>query len=65
MGFFNNVARFQRRAVKDLNVHFNEVTLSYNMGFVGVREDLSDGAASVILDMMLKFGVLSYKDNTT
>ncbi len=48
-------ACFQRRAVKDWNVHCNEVTKSYNVGFVGVREDLVDGAASVILDMLLNF----------
>jgi hypothetical protein len=40
------------------------VIVSYNMGFVGVRENFSEGAASV-LDMLLKFGVLSYKDNKT
>ena len=33
------------------------------MGFVGVREDSSDGAASVILDMLLKFGVLVYNQD--
>ncbi len=41
------------------------MTLLYNMGFVGVREDLSDGAASVILDMLLKFGVLIYNEDKT
>ena len=35
------------------------------MGFVGVREDLSDGAAAVILDMLLKFGILIYDQNWT
>jgi hypothetical protein len=35
------------------------------MGFVGVREDSSDGAASVILDMLLKFGLLVYNDDET
>jgi hypothetical protein len=39
--------------------------MPYNMGFVGVREDSANGASSVILDMLLKFGVLSYKDNKT
>jgi hypothetical protein len=33
------------------------------MGFVSVREDSSDGAASVILDMLLKFRVLIFNDN--
>jgi len=35
------------------------------MGFVGVREDSSDGAAAVILDMLLKFGILIYDQNWT
>jgi hypothetical protein len=35
------------------------------MGFVGVHEDSSDGAASVILDMLFKFGVLIYNDDET
>jgi hypothetical protein len=61
--FFKNVLNFQRQAVKDWNSHYNDVTLSYNMGFVGVREDSSDGAALVILDMLLKFGVLNYNNN--
>ena len=33
------------------------------MGFVGVREDSSDGAAAVILDMLLKFGVPIYNND--
>ena len=49
----------------DWNKTQDEVTLSYNMGFVGVHEDSSDGAATVILDMLLKFGVLVYDQNDT
>jgi hypothetical protein len=41
------------------------VTLSYNMRFDGVHEDSSDGAATVILDMFLKFGVLVYNQDET
>jgi hypothetical protein len=41
------------------------VTLSYNIGFVGVREDSSDGAASVVLDMLLKFWALVYNQDET
>jgi hypothetical protein len=63
--FFNHVQNFQRQAVKDWNSHCDEVTLSYIMGFVGVREDSLDGAASVILDMLLKFGVLTYNNDDT
>ncbi len=63
--FFKTVLNFQRQAVKDWNSHCNDVILSYNLGFVGVREDSSDGAALVILDMLLKFGVLTYNDNNT
>ena len=52
-------------AVKDWNPNCDEVTQSLNMGFVGVCEDSSDGAALVILDMLLKFGVLIYNDDET
>jgi hypothetical protein len=52
-------------AVNDWNKIRDDVTLSYNMGFVGVRENSSDGAAAVILDMLLKFGVLVYDQNKT
>jgi hypothetical protein len=65
MAFFNDIFKFQRQAVQNWNSCCNEVTTSYNMGFIGVREDSSDGAASVILDMLLKFGVLVYNDNKT
>jgi hypothetical protein len=65
IAFFNDVIKFQRSAVRDWNQVCDEVTLSYNMGFVGVREDSSDGAVSVILDMLLKFGVLIYNENET
>ena len=37
--FYNSVFNFQREAVKDWDGFCNDVTLSYNMGFVGVRED--------------------------
>jgi hypothetical protein len=30
------------------------------MGFVGVHEYLAAGAGSIVLDMLLKFGVLKY-----
>ena len=52
-------------AVSDWNKIRDEVTLLYNMGFVGVRENSSDGADAVILDMLLKFGVLVYDQNKT
>jgi hypothetical protein len=40
--------------------------MSFNMGFVGIREDSAAGAGSVVLDMLLKFGLLQYnKDNTS
>jgi hypothetical protein len=35
------------------------------MGFIGVREESSDGVASVILDLLLKFGVLVYNEDKT
>jgi hypothetical protein len=65
IAFLNDVIKFQRSAVRDWNQVCDEVTLSYNMGFVGVREDLSDGATSVILKVLLKFGVLIYNEDET
>ncbi len=65
MAFIREVIVFQRGAVKDWNQFCDNVTLSYKMGFVGVREDSSDGAAAVILDMLLKFGVLVYNQDET
>jgi hypothetical protein len=35
------------------------------MGFVGVCEDSSDGAAAVILDMILTFGVIIFNQDET
>ncbi len=51
--------------MRDWNPNCDEVTLSLNMGFVGVHDNSSDGAASVILDMLLKFGLLIYNDDDT
>jgi hypothetical protein len=59
------VTNFQMLAVTDWNEFQDNVTLSYNMGFVGVREDSSDGVVLVILDMLLKFGVLVYNQDET
>lgn len=64
-GFFKMVVEFQRDAVRDWNKSCDDVTLSYNMGFVGVSEDSSFGTAAVVLDMLLKFGVLIYDDSGT
>ena len=47
----------------DWNIFAGDVTLLYSMGFVGVCEDSSDGAAAIILDMFLKFGVLVYNQD--
>ena len=49
----------------DWNANADNVTLSFNMGFVGIREDSAAGAGSVVLDMLLKFGLLKYSDNNT
>jgi hypothetical protein len=65
MAFIREVNEFQSAAVKERNQFCDNVTLSYNMGVVGVRGDSSDGAAAVILDMLLKFGVLMYKQDET
>jgi hypothetical protein len=56
------VIGFQRNAVTDWNPFCNGFTLLYNMGFVGVREDSSDGVASVYV---IKFGVLKYNQDET
>jgi hypothetical protein len=63
--FFSSVYKFQRQSVLDWNSTANCVTLSLNMGFVGIREDSASGAGSVVLDMLLKFGVLKHIDNRT
>ena len=63
--FFKSVLEFQIDAVRDWNQSRDYVTLSYNMGFVGVREDSADGAPAVILDMLLKFGIIIYDQNGT
>ncbi len=47
--FFKSVDDFQRQAVRDWNEFRNNVTLLYNMGFVGVCEDSSDGALRLII----------------
>ncbi len=39
--------------------------MSFNMGFVGIRKDSAVGTRSVILDMLLKFGLLKYNNNKT
>ncbi len=52
--FFSSVYKFQQKAVLDWNRSANCVTLSFNMGFVGIREDSAMGAGSVVLDMLLK-----------
>jgi hypothetical protein len=33
------------------------------MGFVGICEDLAAGAGSVVVDMLLKFGLLKYNED--
>jgi hypothetical protein len=63
--FVRWVIELQRAAVKDWNQFCDNVTLSYNMSVVGVREDSSDGAAAVILDMLLNFGVLVFNQDET
>ncbi len=65
ISFFNSVSKFWREAVCDWNRTRDDVTLSYNMGFISVHEGSSDGAATVILDMLLKFGVLVYNQDKT
>ena len=61
--FYSVAYNMQWCAVLDWNADANKVTMSFNMGFVGIREDLAAGAGSVVLDMLLKFGLLKYNDN--
>ena len=49
----------------DWNATADDVTMSFNMGFVGIREESAAGAGSVVLDMLLKFGLLKYNDDNT
>ena len=65
VAFFRDVKDFQRIAVRDWNPKCDKVTLSFNMGFVGIREDSHNRVAVVVLDMLLKFGVQVYKDDET
>ena len=63
--FFSHVYNSQSDLVKDWNQFRDNVTLSCNMGFVGVCEDSSNGAAAVMLGMLLKFGVIFYNQQET
>ena len=63
--FFTAAYEFQRKAVIDWNPNADEVTMSFNMGFIGIREDSTAGAVSVVLDMLHKFGLLQYNDGNT
>jgi hypothetical protein len=63
--FFNAAYKIQRKAVLDWNANADDVTMLFNMGFVGIQEDSAAGAGSVVLDMLLKFGLLKYNDNNT
>jgi hypothetical protein len=47
--FFNAVYHFQCDAILDWNPSANSVTMSFNMGFVGIHEDLSAGAGTVVV----------------
>ena len=47
------------------NPNADEVAMSFNIGFIGIREDSAVGAGSVVLDMLLKFGLLQYNDDNT
>jgi hypothetical protein len=63
--FFSAIYNFQQKAVLDWNPTADCVTMSFNMGFVGIREDSAAGAGSVVLDMLLKFRLLKYNKNKT
>jgi hypothetical protein len=50
--------------VLDWNANADDVTMSFNMGFDGIRENSAAGAGSVVLDMLLKFGLLNIMTTT-
>ena len=58
--FYSAAYNTQQRAVLDWNADANKVTMSFNIGFVGIRKNLAAGAGSVVLDMLLKFSLLKY-----
>ncbi len=43
--FYSTVYKFQRRAVLDWNATADNITMLFNMGFVGIREDSAAGAS--------------------
>ena len=63
--FFTAAYKFQWKAVLDWNPNADKVTMSFNTGFVGIHEDSAAGAGSVVLDMLLKIGLLQYNDGNT
>ena len=63
--FFNVAYKIQRKAVLDWNANADDVMMLFNMGFVGIQEDSAAGADSVVLSMLLKFGLLKYNNNNT
>jgi hypothetical protein len=63
--FFNAAYKLQRKAMLDWNANADDVTMSFNMGFIGIQEDSAAGAGSVVLDTLLKFVLLKYNDNNT
>ena len=63
--FYSCMYRFQRQAVCDWNKTADCVTLSFNIGFVRIHKDSVSGAGSVVLDMLLKFGILKYTEEGT
>ena len=63
--FFDAAYKLQQKAVLDWNATADNVMMSFNMGFVGIQEDSAAGAGSVVLDMLLKFGLLKYNNDNT
>jgi hypothetical protein len=61
--FYSSVYKLQQQAILDWNATADSVTMSFKMGFVGICEDSAAGAGSVVLNMLLKFGLLKYNEN--
>ncbi len=64
--FFTNVACFQRKAVKDWNVHGNEVTMSYNIGICRTKGGfIQRSSFSYPRNVAKIWSSKIYKDNKT
>ena len=55
--FYSCMYKLQLSADLEWNTTADCVILSFNMGFIRIREDSAACAVSIVLDMLLKFGL--------